>query len=240
MRIFSILLFLSFLQANSASMQNSANPVSISDADEIHVGEVLADQFTKAEGLAPTPQTTSIDQYLQTVGDRVAAHAQRKLPYHFHFDPSPKFKSAVGLPGGQIFVGGGILAYMDSEDQLAMVLGHEIEHIALNQCHDRLAKIFSEQHLSADKASSLSVDDFLASYGHDNELAADREGAKLAMQAGYSPKAGIRLLQTYLLLAQQMPNTKIEAKARLEERMAQLQKLSAGAADTTEKPLALP
>jgi predicted Zn-dependent protease len=70
--------------------------------------------------MRPTPQTTKIDEYLQTVGDRVAAHAQRKLPSRFHFDPGPAFKGAVGLPGGQIFVGGGILAHMDSEDQFAV------------------------------------------------------------------------------------------------------------------------
>src|SRR6204780_5219135 len=40
--------------------------------------------------------------------------------------------SRVALPGGQVFVGGALLAYMDTDDQLAGVLGHEIEHIALS------------------------------------------------------------------------------------------------------------
>src|ERR1039457_7402169 len=88
----------------------------------------LARDLEREEGMAATPQTTKIDEYLQRVVDRVAAHAQRKLPYRFHFDPSPGFKSAVGLPGGQVFVGAGILAYIDTEDQLAAVLGHEVAH----------------------------------------------------------------------------------------------------------------
>src|ERR1700690_3403097 len=122
------------------------------DADEVCVGQILAEQFAQEEEMAPTPQSKKIGQYLQTVGDRVAAHAQRKLPYQFHFDPSPGFKSAVGLPGGQIFVGAGILAYIDTEDQLAAVLGHEVEHVALNQCRDRLIKVLTEQHLSPQEA----------------------------------------------------------------------------------------
>src|SRR5260370_11516594 len=102
----------------------------LSDADEARIGHILAEKFAKDRGLAPTPQAERIEKYLQTVGDRVAANAPRRLSYHFHFDPEPGFKSAVALPGGEIFVGGGILALLDSEDQLATILGHEIEHVA--------------------------------------------------------------------------------------------------------------
>jgi len=231
-----VLLLITVLRA-----QNSGTAVSITDADEIRAGQILAGEFAQEEGMRPTPQTTKIDEYLQTVGDRVAAHAQRKLPYRFHFDPSPSFKSAVGLPGGQIFVGGGILAYMDSEDQLAAVLGHEVEHIALNQCRERVIKVLAEKHLSADKLEQLKVHDFLPGYGHDSELAADREGVKLAMEAGYSPKGAIRLLRTFLVLGQQMPNTTIEGQKSLEERIAQIEALNdQSGAQVSEKPLSLP
>jgi len=212
----------------------------ITDADEIRAGQILADQFVRREGMRPTPQTQKIDRYLQAVGDRVAAHAQRKLPYSFRFDPSPSFKSAVGLPGGMIFIGGGILAYIDSEDQLAAVLGHEVEHVALNQCHDRLVKVLSEQHLSPSNLKDLKVGDFLPGYGNENELAADREGVKLAAEAGYSANGAIRLLQTFVILGEQMPNA-IEAKSRLEERIKQIQSLAEQIkTPSAEKPLALP
>jgi beta-barrel assembly-enhancing protease len=92
-----------------ATLQTPASPT-LSDADEVRLGQILADDFVEQEGMQPTPQTKKLDEYLQSIGDRVAAHAQRKIPYRFHFDPSPSFRSAVGLPGGQIFVGAGILA----------------------------------------------------------------------------------------------------------------------------------
>jgi predicted Zn-dependent protease len=224
--------------AAALASAQALKPPTISDRDEVRIGEVLARQFIAEEGMAPTPQITKIDQYLQSVGERVAAHAPRRLPYRFHFDPTPNFKSAVGLPGGQVFVGGGILAYIDSEDQLAAVLGHEIEHIALNQCRERLEKIMLEQHLSASDASKLKVDDFLPGYGHDKEFAADREGVKLASEAGYSGNAAVRLLQTYIILGQQMPNTQSEAKLNLEQRIGQIQGLHLP--KTKEKPLAVP
>src|SRR5215471_19776275 len=68
----------------------------LTDEAEVRIGKMLAKQFEQEEGMQSTPQTKKLDQYLQTVGDRVAAFAQRKLPYEFHFDPSPGFKSAVG------------------------------------------------------------------------------------------------------------------------------------------------
>jgi predicted Zn-dependent protease len=187
----------------------------LSDADQVRLGQILADDFIAPEGMQPTPQTAKLDEYLQSVGDRVAVHAQRKIPYRFRFDPSPSFRSAVGLPGGQVFAGAGILAYMDSEDQLAMVLGHEIEHIDLNRCRERLATTLDQQHLSAATATKMKVDPFLPGYGREGELAADREGVKLAMQAGYSGESAIRLRQTYIILGDNMPNSPKEAKESL-------------------------
>ena len=161
-------------------LSNPGSPVDskieVTDADEIRIGYALAKDFEQEEGMAPTPQSIKLDAYLQSVGDKVAVNARRKLPYRFHFDPSPGFRSAVGLPGGQIYVGAGILAYTDTEDQLAVVLGHEIEHVDLNQCRERLIKVLGEQHLSVKDGEKLKVDPFLDGYGHDNEFAADREG----------------------------------------------------------------
>jgi predicted Zn-dependent protease len=108
MRAFLFVILLCSLRP-PANAQVPAGPAAISDADEIRAGDVLAGKFEAANGLAPTPQISKIEAYLQKVGDRVAAQAQRRLPYQFHFDPDPAFKSAVALPGGQVFVGGGIL-----------------------------------------------------------------------------------------------------------------------------------
>jgi Zn-dependent protease with chaperone function len=109
---------------------------------------------------------------------------------------------------------------------VAAVLGHEVEHIALNQCRDRLIRVLAEKHLSTDNLEDLKVDDFLPGYGHENELAADREGVKLAMESGYSPKGAIRLLRTFVILGLQMPNTPAEGQKRLEDRIGQIEPLS--------------
>jgi predicted Zn-dependent protease len=200
--------------------------IRITDADEIRVGAALAGKFAVNRSIVPTPQSKSIEKYLQMVGERVAANAQRQLPYRFHYDPDPRFNSAVALPGGHIYVGAGILAYVDSEDELAGVLGHEVEHVALNHCRERLVQVLSDAHLTVGDAAKLKIEDFYKGYGHDRELAADREGVKLAISAGYNGSAGVRLLQMFMILAQQRPHTSTESEESIQERIVQMQSVA--------------
>jgi beta-barrel assembly-enhancing protease len=221
---------------------NAREAIAVSDADEVKIGRILAQKYEAENGIGASEQSRKLDAYLQKVGEKVAAGAERKLPYQFHFDANPGFRSAVGLPGGQIYVGAGILAYMDTEDQLAMVLGHEIEHVNLNQCRERLEKILTEKHLTTADAEKLEVDPFLDGYGHDKEFAADREGAKLAVAAGYSAEGAVRMLKMFVVLGEEMTHSPKEAKANLEARIAQVQPMAeeSQAQKRKEKPLALP
>jgi len=226
--------------AGQTGTDKAGGPVTITDEEEIRIGEVLADKFALNQGIAPTPESLYIETYLKKVGDKLAANAGRRPAYRFRFDPNPRFNSAVGLPGGQIFVGAGILAYVDSEDQLAIVLGHEIAHVSLNHCRERVEQILAEQHLAATDAARLKIEDFVAGYGNDKELAADREGVRLAIAAGYNANAGVRLLQMFVLLGQQRPHSPTEREQSIEERITQMQTLAKQqTAAPAETPLGL-
>lgn len=215
----------------------------LSTADEIRAGDALFASFQKSQGFADTPESTAIEKYLQQVGDKVAQHARRKLPYKFHLDPHPGFRSAVAYPGGQIVVGGGVLALMTHEDQLAIVLGHEIEHIDLGQCAQRVVEVMQKDHLTATQFDKLSIDDFGNPYGKEGELAADREGLRLAVAAGYSPHAAIELLEMFQFLGRDAkPAPPRKDSPSLEERIQQAREetKSEGWDDKqSEKPLNL-
>jgi hypothetical protein len=231
------LLFLPALAFPQSSTQ-------LSTADEIRAGDALFASFQKSEGFADTPESKAIEAYLQKVGDKVAINARRKIPYKFHLDPHPGFRSAVGYPGGQIVVGGGVLAIMQHEDELAVVLGHEIGHIDLMQCAQRVIDVMQRDHLTTQQFDKLSIDDFGNPYGKAGELAADREGVKLAVAAGYSPQAAIELLEVFQFLSRNakpaLPRTDSPS---LEERVQQVRdEIKSEGWDTSklEKPLDLP
>lgn len=216
----------------------------LSTEDEIRAGDALFASFQKSQGFADTPESKAIEQYLQKVGDKVAQNAKRKLPYKFHLDPHPGFRSAVAYPGGQIVVGGGALAVMMHEDELAVVLGHEIEHIDLNQCAHRVIEAMQKNHLTPAQFDQLSIDEFGGPYGKDGELAADREGIKLAVAAGYSAQAPIELLEVFQFLSRnEKPAPPRKDAPSLEERIQQARNLIAAQGwdkSKVETPLNLP
>jgi predicted Zn-dependent protease len=130
------------------------------------------------------------------------------------------------------------------EDELAVVLGHEIEHIDLNQCAQRVIGAMQKDHLTPEQFDKLSIDDFGLPYGKDGELAADREGVKLAVAAGYSPQAAVELLEVFQYLARDAkPTPPRKDSPSLAERVQQVRdeiKSQGWDASKAEKPLDLP
>lgn len=168
----------------------------LSDADEIAIGNELALGYADPEQ-QKKPQVLEVEKYLEQVGAPLASRAHRKLPYRFHYLPNPQLLNAFALPGGHIYVGEGLLAYMDSEDQLASVLGHEIEHVDHYHCSDRVQREQALRKVPFDSLVAIPIEVFQAGYTKDQELEADREGTRLAVQSGYSANGAVRLFETF-------------------------------------------
>src|SRR5256884_9660442 len=86
---------------------------------------------------------------------------------------------------------------MDSEDQLAAVLGHEIEHIDHYHCAERVQQEHALRKIPLAELFVLPIEIFQAGYSKDQELEADREGTRLAVEAGYSANGAIRMFETF-------------------------------------------
>ncbi|HEV2233651.1 MAG TPA: M48 family metalloprotease, partial [Terriglobia bacterium] len=176
----------------------------LSDEDEIQIGNDLAQRYLSMGSFAKhDPAAKTVQAYVDRVGARVAVQAHRKLPYKFHYVSDPDFINAFALPGGHVFIGGGLIALMDSEDQLANVLGHEIEHIDHYHCAERVQTEMVLRNLPLGSLMGLPVEIFEAGYSKAQELEADREGTRLAVKAGYSPLGAVRMFQVFNQLYQQ-------------------------------------
>jgi tetratricopeptide (TPR) repeat protein len=110
----------------------------MSDAEEIRVGDELARSYSTNWSQQDAAEAAVVEHYLTRVGSELANRAHHRLPYRFHYIQDPNFVNALALPGGHVYVGAGLLALMDSEDELAAVMGHEIEHIDHYHCSDRV------------------------------------------------------------------------------------------------------
>lgn len=162
----------------------------VSDAEEIDIGNRIASNHD----LSP-------DNYLERIGQRLSSHVQRKgISYHFYLEDSPTLVDAFALPGGHVVVARGLLNLMQSEDELAALLGHEIAHVDRRHCVERLQYELAARKLGLSlpyEIASLPIAVFHAGYNKELELEADRVGIGFAVAEGYSADGAIHLFSRF-------------------------------------------
>ena len=171
----------------------------LSDDQEITIGNELAERYSIAAAKL-SPEEQGLQEYLRTVGRTIASHAHRRLPYAFHLVPNHSLINAFSLPGGHVYVGEGLLDLMSSEDQLAFILGHEIEHVDHYHCAERVQVEARLRNLKVGIVGALvqiPLAVWQAGYSKDEELEADREGLRLAVLGGYSSYGAVSLFEKF-------------------------------------------
>lgn len=111
-----------------------------------------------------------------------------------------KLINAFAAPGNFVFISTGMLNFVESEDELAFVLAHEIAHIELDHGLNAIkqkqgADLFKD--VAGDAMPGLDgLFDFMENgFSADLEGEADRRGAQLAVAAGYDPRAGVDVIE---------------------------------------------
>lgn len=192
----------------------------ISRTQEVQIGQnaFLTAQQTQGGQLVTDPDLT---QYVSEVGHRLARQSGRPdLPYEFIVvnDSTP---NAWTLPGGKIAINRGLLTELQSEAELAAVLGHEIVHAAARHGAKGIERgmllqggIIALGVATQDKdyndvlVGSASVGAMLVNtkYGRNHEFEADRYGMIYMAKAGYDPQAAVRLQELFLKLSKKKTN----------------------------------
>ena len=165
----------------------------ISDEKEISIGNTLAERYSAQLGTGDA----AMQDYVTLVGRKVSGRARRKFDYKFHYVPSDGLVNAFALPGGHVFIGKGLIRLMQTEDELASVLGHEVEHIDNYHCVERYQLQVHMHDLPLAELLALPVELFQAGYSKEQELEADRDGTYLAVMAGYSPQGAVHLFERF-------------------------------------------
>ena len=158
----------------------------VSDEEEMKVGNEVARGYGLFSKPASSPDNVNIIVYLNQVGSAVAAHVQRPaIRYRFFLEENKYWVNACALPGGYIIVGRGLFDLLQSEDELAAVLGHEIAHVDNRHAIERLQYDLASKKLGLEDVYQLgetAIDVFHAGYTKEQELEADRVGLELAVQ----------------------------------------------------------
>ena len=178
----------------------------VSPEQELKIGSEGYGAVVGEYGLYDDP---ALQSYVSEVGLKVARASHLPgLSWHFAVLDDPTV-NAFAMPGGYIYVTRGILAHLDSEAQLAGVLGHEIGHVT----HRHTAERITQQQLygvGLGLASAVSgtvrrygdlaqqgLGLLFLKYSRDDERQADELGVAYATAAGYDPR---EIPSTYAML----------------------------------------
>ena len=169
----------------------------ISESQEIAMGRDYDKQVVASIGLYPD---SGLQRYLQQFGTRLAATSERpNLPWTFRVVDDPVV-NAFALPGGFIYVTRGIFAHLNSEAELAGVVGHEIGHVTARHSVSQLSKQqLTQLGLAVGTIASPEFEQFagLASqalgvlflkYSRDAESQADELGLRYLRRGNYDPR----------------------------------------------------
>ena len=172
------------------------------EKDEIAVGREVAGRML---GAAPLVADPDLQSYVNRVGRWVASQTERPdLPWHFGVIDSPSI-NAFAAPGGYVLITRGLYEILDTEAQLAGVLGHEIGHIVRRHhitVMQKSAALSAGARIAQRDNRSQLVNNLIGTgaevmaRGLDKsaEFEADQIGIILAARAGYSPYGLIEVL----------------------------------------------
>ena len=186
--------------------------VQLSPQQEVVIGRQSAPKMAAQHGnLYPD---RLLQDYIDEVGNRVVQKSAARnagYPFEFHLLRDPQTVNAFALPGGQVFITAAMLKRLNSEAQLAGVLGHEVAHVIARHGAEHLAKqqlgaalVNAVGIAASDRPGSGRQAAILAQavnqmvnlkYGREDELESDRLGFEFMTDAGYNPIGIVELMK---------------------------------------------
>lgn len=179
----------------------------MSEEAEVAEGRKAHEQVVQEYGLYGDAK---LQAYVDEVGQRLAKSSHRpQLQWTFTVLDSPEL-NAFALPGGYVYVTRGILATMESEADLAGVVGHEIGHVTARHGAQRATRqqtaglgVLAATVLGAvlgvgDVAQQVSqtvAAGYVATYSREQESQADRLGAEYLSRTRYDPNNMVDVIQ---------------------------------------------
>jgi beta-barrel assembly-enhancing protease len=187
--------------------------VSITPEQEIALGLQAVPELESQFGGESNNQEAQ--QLVDEVGQRLVQSSvaqETGYPYEFTLLADSETINAFALPGGQVFITEALLSRLETEGQLAGILGHEIGHVVARHGAQRIAQqelaqgltgafvlaTYDPENPSSQNAAYIAqmVNSLITmKYGREDELQSDSIGVDIMADAGYDPRALIQVME---------------------------------------------
>jgi predicted Zn-dependent protease len=200
------LVLLAACSTNPATGKRQFNIVP--ESQEIAIGQQSHEQILQQFGTYD--EKPELNRLVERVGRTLATASERpNLPWHFTVLDTPMV-NAMALPGGYIYITRGMLERINSEDELAGVLGHEIAHVTARHSAQQISRQQLAQFgmvLGAVVAgpevlqqfgqlAELGIGLLFQRYSRAHETEADLLGTGYMAEARFNPIGAERMLMT--------------------------------------------
>lgn len=195
--LLSVISILSLSGCSSNPATGGSTVVFTSTSKEKEIGQEMYEQLKEQGGFYNDPE---LQAYIDRIGQKlVTVSDMPDLDFTFTVIDNPAI-NAYATPGGYVYVNRGLLAYLDTEDELAGVMAHEIGHVtARHSARQKTAQTTSKVLAvttyiltgSGDLAGAADTygAQLISGYGREMELEADSLGARYMHKAGYDTDA---------------------------------------------------
>lgn len=197
-RIAGFLVSLTLLAA-VAGWLPKAEAAIISTKEEIEIGRSNAAKLEKQYGLV---QDAELQERVARIGARIAAASDRKDITYTVKVLNNKEVNALALPGGFVYLFKGLTDYMQTDEELAGIIGHEVGHISKRHTVRQIEKALGMSVLfgvlfggRGAILQDLAMNAIMAGYSRSDEREADQLGYYHAVRAGYNPYSMLMGLQ---------------------------------------------
>lgn len=204
MFLFSAALFLPGCQTEYNIVTGEQESYFYNTDKEVQMGQAIAKEVEKEYKPADDPL---MQKRLEDIGKRIAAVCDRKeIDYHFRVLNDEEV-NAVSLPGGFVYVNKGLIDKVANDDELAGVVAHEVGHIVARHSIKKLQGMMGYNFLriltvvapvntaEVGTAADAAFTELMLGYSREDELLADRLGARYSKLAGFNPRGMITFLQ---------------------------------------------
>lgn len=212
----------------------------ISQQQEVQIGQ---EQSVQIQQQLPLVHDAVITQYVSSLGNQIAQHTSRAdLQWQFYV-VNTDVVNAFALPGGIIYVNRGVLERADRMDELAGVMGHEIEHVVRRHSVKQIEQMQGANvgvalactltNICGNEAAAAAINvggtALFAKFSREDEIQADEGGFQNVMNAGISPEGMLTFFQKLLAEEQQSGGSNVvswfDSHPGTQDRIADIQRM---------------